>query len=192
MKYKVMKYKVIKKFYTYLKGDILEVVGMNDSEVTLETKREYEDTYELSSFSAAFGTFSKRRDTFTHEEIEMLLANEYITPLDFLKIYEYDDKTIKDAMEKEINAAYEMINKLQDEIASLRNDIENTNKIKADIEKLFSVITELLAVYEEDLKNAEYQFNNTEISATQWAEQTTVLNNLIKVLKELQKFNKKA
>ena len=186
MKYKVMKYKVIKKFYTYLKGDILEVVGMNDSEVTLETKREYEDAYELSSFSAAFGAFSKRRDTFTHEEIEMLLANEYITPFEGLQPLNNEE------LNKECMAAYEMINRLQDEVASLRNDIENTNKIKADIEKLFSVITELLAVYEEDLKNAEYQFNNTEISATQWAEQTTVLNNLIKVLKELQKFNKKA
>ena len=42
-------------------------------------------------------------------------------------------------------------------------------------------------VYEEDLEIADKEFNSSNISASAWAERTTVLNNLIKVLGELRK-----
>ena len=69
----------------------------------------------------------------------------------------------------------------------MKNQVAELRKAEVKSEQLLSVIIELMDVYEEDLEIADKAFNSSEISASAWAERTTVLNNLIKVLGELRK-----
>ena len=104
--------------------------------------------------------------------MDTFINNEYIIELT------NDNK--ESFYKKELDAAYETINTLKNQVAELR-------KVEIKSEQLLSVIIELMDVYEEDLEIADKEFNSSNISASAWAERTTVLNNLIKVLGELRK-----
>ena len=146
----VTKFKVIKKFYVFSKGDILEVIKKDSDGVYVKTEGTNADEYFLDTF----------------------INNEYIIEL------VNDNK--ESFYKKELDAAYETINTLKNQVAELR-------KVEIKSEQLLSVIIELMDVYEEDLEIADKEFNSSNISASAWAERTTVLNNLIKVLGELRK-----
>ena len=146
----VTKFKVIKKFYVFSKGDILEVIKKDSDGVYVKTEGTNADEYFLDTF----------------------INNEYIIEL------VNDNK--ESSYKKELDAAYETINTLKNQVAELR-------KVEIQSEQLLSVIIELMDVYEEDLEIADKEFNSSNISASAWAERTTVLNNLIKVLGELRK-----
>ena len=167
----VTKFKVIKKFYVFSKGDILEVVKKDSDGVYVKTEGTNADEYFLVDFFSTFRSYSSKTIYLTNAELDTFINNEYIIELvnDSESFYK-----------KELDAAYETIDTLKNQVAELR-------KAEVKSEQLLSVIIELMDVYEEDLEIADKAFNSSEISASAWAERTTVLNNLIKVLGELRK-----
>lgn len=167
----VTKFKVIKKFYVFSKGDILEVVKKDSDGVYVKTEGTNADEYFLVDFFSTFRSYSSKTIYLTNAELDTFINNEYIIEL-------VDDS--ESFYKKELDAAYETINTLKNQVAELR-------KAEVKSEQLLSVIIELMDVYEEDLEIADKAFNSSEISASAWAERTTVLNNLIKVLGELRK-----
>lgn len=167
----VTKFKVIKKFYVFSKGDILEVVKKDSDGVYVKTEGTNTDEYFLVDFFSTFRSYSSKTIYLTNAELDTFINNEYIIEL-------VDDS--ESFYKKELDAAYETINTLKNQVAELR-------KAEVKSEQLLSVIIELMDVYEEDLEIADKAFNSSEISASAWAERTTVLNNLIKVLGELRK-----
>lgn len=167
----VTKFKVIKKFYVFSKGDILEVVKKDSDGVYVKTEGTNADEYFLVDFFSTFRSYSSKTIYLTNAELDIFINNEYIIEL-------VDDS--ESFYKKELDAAYETINTLKNQVAELR-------KAEVKSEQLLSVIIELMDVYEEDLEIADKAFNSSEISASAWAERTTVLNNLIKVLGELRK-----
>lgn len=167
----VTKFKVIKKFYVFSKGDILEVIKKDSDGVYVKTEGTNADEYFLVDFFSAFRSYSSKTIYLTNAELDTFINNEYIIEL-------VDD--IESFYKKELDAAYETIDTLKNQVAELR-------KAEVKSEQLLSVIIELMDVYEEDLEIADKAFNSSEISASAWAERTTVLNNLIKVLGELRK-----
>lgn len=167
----VTKFKVIKKFYVFSKGDILEVVKKDSDGVYVKTEGTNADEYFLVDFFSTFRSYSSKTIYLTNAELDTFINNEYIIEL-------IDDS--ESFYKKELDAAYETIDTLKNQVAELR-------KAEVKSEQLLSVIIELMDVYEEDLEIADKAFNSSEISASAWAERTTVLNNLIKVLGELRK-----
>ena len=167
----VTKFKVIKKFYVFSKGDILEVVKKDSDGVYVKTEGTNADEYFLVDFFSTFRSYSSKTIYLTNAELDTFINNEYIIEL-------VDDS--ESFYKKELDAAYETIDTLKNQVAELR-------KAEVKSEQLLSVIIELMDVYEEDLEIADKAFNSSEISASAWAERTTVLNNLIKVLGELRK-----
>lgn len=167
----VTKFKVIKKFYVFSKGDILEVVKKDSDGVYVKTEGTNADEYFLVDFFSTFRSYSSKTIYLTNAELNTFINNEYIIEL-------VDDS--ESFYKKELDAAYETIDTLKNQVAELR-------KAEVKSEQLLSVIIELMDVYEEDLEIADKAFNSSEISASAWAERTTVLNNLIKVLGELRK-----
>lgn len=167
----VTKFKVIKKFYVFSKGDILEVVKKDSDGVYVKTEGTNADEYFLVDFFSTFRSYSSKTIYLTNAELDIFINNEYIIEL-------VDDS--ESFYKKELDAAYETIDTLKNQVAELR-------KAEVKSEQLLSVIIELMDVYEEDLEIADKAFNSSEISASAWAERTTVLNNLIKVLGELRK-----
>ena len=167
----VTKFKVIKKFYVFSKGDILEVVKKDSDGVYVKTEGTNADEYFLVDFFSTFRSYSSKTIYLTNAELDTFINNEYIIEL-------VDDS--ESFQKKELDAAYETIDTLKNQVAELR-------KAEVKSEQLLSVIIELMDVYEEDLDIADKAFNSSEISASAWAERTTVLNNLIKVLGELRK-----
>ena len=167
----VTKFKVIKKFYVFSKGDILEVVKKDSDGVYVKTEGTNADEYFLVDFFGTFRSYSSKTIYLTNAELDTFINNEYIIEL-------VDDS--ESFYKKELDAAYETIDTLKNQVAELR-------KAEVKSEQLLSVIIELMDVYEEDLEIADKAFNSSEISASAWAERTTVLNNLIKVLGELRK-----
>lgn len=167
----VTKFKVIKKFYVFSKGDILEVIKKDSDGVYVKTEGTNADEYFLVDFFSTFRSYSSKTIYLTNAELDTFINNEYIIEL-------VDDS--ESFYKKELDAAYETINTLKNQVAELR-------KAEVKSEQLLSVIIELMDVYEEDLEIADKAFNSSEISASAWAERTTVLNNLIKVLGELRK-----
>ena len=170
----VTKFKVIKKFYVFSKGDILEVVKKDYDGVYVKTEGTNADEYFLVDFFSTFRSYSSKTIYLTNAELDTFINNEYIIEL------ANDNKEPFYFYKKELDAAYETINTLKNQVAELR-------KAEVKSEQLLSVIIELMDVYEEDLEIADKAFNSSEISASAWAERTTVLNNLIKVLGELRK-----
>ena len=168
----VTKFKVIKKFYVFSKGDILEVIKKDSDGVYVKTEGTNADEYFLVDFFSTFRSYSSKVIYLTNAELDTFINNEYIIEL------ANDNK--ESLYKKELDAAYETINTLKNQIAELR-------KVEIKSEQLLSVIIELMDVYEEDLEIADKEFNSSNISASAWAERTTVLNNLIKVLGELRK-----
>ena len=167
----VTKFKVIKKFYVFSKGDILEVIKKDSDGVYVKTEGTNADEYFLVDFFSTFRSYSSKTIYLTNAELDTFINNEYIIEL-------IDDS--ESFYKKELDAAYETIDTLKNQVAELR-------KAEVKSEQLLSVIIELMDVYEEDLEIADKAFNSSEISASAWAERTTVLNNLIKVLGELRK-----
>ena len=167
----VTKFKVIKKFYVFSKGDILEVIKKDSDGVYVKTEGANADEYFLVDFFSTFRSYSSKVIYLTNAELDTFINNEYIIEL-------VDDR--ESFYKKELDAAYETIDTLKNQVAELR-------KAEVKSEQLLSVIIELMDVYEEDLEIADKAFNSSEISASAWAERTTVLNNLIKVLGELRK-----
>lgn len=174
----VTKFKVIKKFYVFSKGDILEVIKKDSDGVYVKPDGIYvkikgtnADEYFLVDFFSTFRSDSSKTIYLTNAELDTFINNEYIIEL-------VDDS--ESFYKKELDAAYETIDTLKNQVAELR-------KAEVKSEQLLSVIIELMDVYEEDLEIADKAFNSSEISASAWAERTTVLNNLIKVLGELRK-----
>ena len=167
----VTKFKVIKKFYVFSKGDILEVIKKDSDGVYVKTEGTNADEYFLVDFFSTFRSYSSKTIYLTNAELDTFINNEYIIEL-------VDDS--ESFYKKELDAAYETIDTLKNQVAELR-------KAEVKSEQLLSVIIELMDVYEEDLEIADKAFNSSEISASAWAERTTVLNNLIKVLGELRK-----
>ena len=167
----VTKFKVIKKFYVFSKGDILEVIKKDSDGVYVKTEGTNADEYFLVDFFSTFRSYSSKTIYLTNAELDTFINNEYIIEL-------VDDS--ESFYKKELDAAYETINTLKNQVAELR-------KVEIKSEQLLSVIIELMDVYEEDLEIADKEFNSSNISASAWAERTTVLNNLIKVLGELRK-----
>lgn len=167
----VTKFKVIKKFYVFSKGDILEVVKKDSDGVYVKTEGTNADEYFLVDFFSTFRSYSSKTIYLTNAELDTFINNEYIIEL-------VDDR--ESFYKKELDAAYTTIDTLKNQVAELR-------KAEVKSEQLLSVIIELMDVYEEDLEIADKAFNSSEISASAWAERTTVLNNLIKVLGELRK-----
>lgn len=167
----VTKFKVIKKFYVFSKGDILEVVKKDSDGVYVKTEGTNADEYFLVDFFSTFRSYSSKTIYLTNAELDTFINNEYI-----IELVDNSESFYK----KELDAAYETINTLKNQVAELR-------KAEVKSEQLLSVIIELMDVYEEDLEIADKAFNSSEISASAWAERTTVLNNLIKVLGELRK-----
>ncbi len=168
----VTKFKVIKKFYVFSKGDILEVIKKDSDGVYVKTEGTNADEYFLVDFFSTFRSYSSKVIYLTNAELDTFINNEYIIEL------ANDNK--ESLYKKELDAAYETINTLKNQVAELR-------KVEIKSEQLLSVIIELMDVYEEDLEIADKEFNSSNISASAWAERTTVLNNLIKVLGELRK-----
>ena len=175
----VTKFKVIKKFYVFSKGDILEVIKKDSDGVYVKPDGIYvkikgtnADEYFLVDFFSTFRSDSSKTIYLTNAELDTFINNEYIIEL------VNDNK--ESFYKKELDAAYETINTLKNQVAELR-------KVEIKSEQLLSVIIELMDVYEEDLEIADKEFNSSNISASAWAERTTVLNNLIKVLGELRK-----
>ena len=168
----VTKFKVIKKFYVFSKGDILEVIKKDSDGVYVKTEGTNADEYFLVDFFSTFRSYSSKVIYLTNAELDTFTNNEYIIEL------ANDNK--ESLYKKELDAAYETINTLKNQVAELR-------KVEIKSEQLLSVIIELMDVYEEDLEIADKEFNSSNISASAWAERTTVLNNLIKVLGELRK-----
>ena len=168
----VTKFKVIKKFYVFSKGDILEVIKKDSDGVYVKTEGTNADEYFLVDFFSTFRSYSSKTIYLTNAELDTFINNEYIIELT------NDNK--ESLYKKELDAAYETINTLKNQVAELR-------KVEIKSEQLLSVIIELMDVYEEDLEIADKEFNSSNISASAWAERTTVLNNLIKVLGELRK-----
>lgn len=168
----VTKFKVIKKFYVFSKGDILEVIKKDSDGVYVKTEGTNADEYFLVDFFSTFRSYSSKVIYLTNAELDTFINNEYIIEL------ANDNK--ESSYKKELDAAYETINTLKNQVAELR-------KVEIKSEQLLSVIIELMDVYEEDLEIADKEFNSSNISASAWAERTTVLNNLIKVLGELRK-----
>lgn len=166
----VTKFKVIKKFYVFSKGDILEVIKKDSDGVYVKTEGTNADEYFLVDFFSTFRSYSSKVIYLTNAELDTFINNEYIIEL------VNDNK--ESFYKKELDAAYETINTLKNQVAELR-------KVEIKSEQLLSVIIELMDVYEEDLEIADKEFNSSNISASAWAERTTVLNNLIKVLGEL-------
>lgn len=169
----VTKFKVIKKFYVFSKGDILEVIKKDSDGVYVKTEGTNADEYFLVDFFSTFRSYSSKVIYLTNAELDIFINNEYI-----IEPVEDDAKEL--FYKKELDAAYETINTLKNQVAELR-------KVEIKSEQLLSVIIELMDVYEEDLEIADKEFNSSNISASAWAERTTVLNNLIKVLGELRK-----
>ena len=169
----VTKFKVIKKFYVFSKGDILEVIKKDSDGVYVKTEGTNADEYFLVDFFSTFRSYSSKVIYLTNAELDTFINNEYI-----IEPVEDDAKEL--FYKKELDAAYETINTLKNQVAELR-------KVEIKSEQLLSVIIELMDVYEEDLEIADKEFNSSNISASAWAERTTVLNNLIKVLGELRK-----
>lgn len=169
----VTKFKVIKKFYVFSKGDILEVIKKDSDGVYVKTEGTNADEYFLVDFFSIFRSYSSKVIYLTNAELDTFINNEYI-----IEPVEDDAKEL--FYKKELDAAYETINTLKNQVAELR-------KVEIKSEQLLSVIIELMDVYEEDLEIADKEFNSSNISASAWAERTTVLNNLIKVLGELRK-----
>ena len=169
----VTKFKVIKKFYVFSKGDILEVIKKDSDGVYVKTEGTNADEYFLVDFFSTFRSYSSKVIYLTNAELDTFINNEYI-----IELVENDAKEL--LYKKELDAAYETINTLKNQVAELR-------KVEIKSEQLLSVIIELMDVYEEDLEIADKEFNSSNISASAWAERTTVLNNLIKVLGELRK-----
>lgn len=167
----VTKFKVIKKFYVFSKGDILEVVKKDSDGVYVKTEGTNADEYFLVDFFSTFRSYSSKTIYLTNAELDTFINNEYI-----IELVDGSESFYK----KELDAAYETIDTLKNQVAELR-------KAEVKSEQLLSVIIELMDVYEEDLEIADKAFNSSEISASAWAERTTVLNNLIKVLGELRK-----
>lgn len=167
----VTKFKVIKKFYVFSKGDILEVIKKDSDGVYVKTEGTNADEYFLVDFFSTFRSYSSKVIYLTNAELDTFINNEYIIEL-------VDDS--ESFYKKELDAAYTTIDTLKNQVAELR-------KAEVKSEQLLSVIIELMDVYEEDLEIADKAFNSSEISASAWAERTTVLNNLIKVLGELRK-----
>lgn len=167
----VTKFKVIKKFYVFSKGDILEVIKKDSDGVYVKTEGTNADEYFLVDFFSTFRSYSSKTIYLTNAELDTFINNEYIIEL-------VDDS--ESFYKKELDAAYTTIDTLKNQVAELR-------KAEVKSEQLLSVIIELMDVYEEDLEIADKAFNSSEISASAWAERTTVLNNLIKVLGELRK-----
>lgn len=168
----VTKFKVIKKFYVFSKGDILEVIKKDSDGVYVKTEGTNADEYFLVDFFSTFRSYSSKVIYLTNAELDTFINNEYIIEL--------ADDNKESLYKKELDAAYETINTLKNQVAELR-------KVEIKSEQLLSVIIELMDVYEEDLEIADKEFNSSNISASAWAERTTVLNNLIKVLGELRK-----
>lgn len=168
----VTKFKVIKKFYVFSKGDILEVIKKDSDGVYVKAEGTNTDEYFLVDFFSTFRSYSSKVIYLTNAELDTFINNEYIIEL------ANDNK--ESLYKKELDAAYETINTLKNQVAELR-------KVEIKSEQLLSVIIELMDVYEEDLEIADKEFNSSNISASAWAERTTVLNNLIKVLGELRK-----
>ena len=168
----VTKFKVIKKFYVFSKGDILEVIKKDSDGVYVKAEGTNADEYFLVDFFSTFRSYSSKTIYLTNAELDTFINNEYIIEL------ANDNK--ESSYKKELDAAYETINTLKNQVAELR-------KVEIKSEQLLSVIIELMDVYEEDLEIADKEFNSSNISASAWAERTTVLNNLIKVLGELRK-----
>lgn len=168
----VTKFKVIKKFYVFTKGDILEVIKKDSDGVYVKAEGTNADEYFLVDFFSTFRSYSSKVIYLTNAELDTFINNEYIIEL------ANDNK--ESFYKKELDAAYETINTLKNQVAELR-------KVEIKSEQLLSVIIELMDVYEEDLEIADKEFNSSNISASAWAERTTVLNNLIKVLGELRK-----
>ena len=167
----VTKFKVIKKFYVFSKGDILEVIKKDSDGVYVKAEGTNADEYFLVDFFSTFRSYSSKTIYLTNAELDTFINNEYIIEL-------VDDS--ESFYKKELDAAYETIDTLKNQVAELR-------KVEIKSEQLLSVIIELMDVYEEDLEIADKEFNSSNISASAWAERTTVLNNLIKVLGELRK-----
>ena len=168
----VTKFKVIKKFYVFSKGDILEVIKKDSDGVYVKAEGTNADEYFLVDFFSTFRSYSSKVIYLTNAELDTFINNEYIIEL--------ADDNKESLYKKELDAAYETINTLKNQVAELR-------KVEIKSEQLLSVIIELMDVYEEDLEIADKEFNSSNISASAWAERTTVLNNLIKVLGELRK-----
>ena len=168
----VTKFKVIKKFYVFSKGDILEVIKKDSDGVYVKVEGTNADEYFLVDFFSTFRSYSSKVIYLTNAELDTFINNEYIIEL------ANDNK--ESFYKKELDAAYETIDTLKNQVAELR-------KVEIKSEQLLSVIIELMDVYEEDLEIADKEFNSSNISASAWAERTTVLNNLIKVLGELRK-----
>ncbi len=167
----VTKFKVIKKFYVFSKGDILEVIKKDSDGVYVKTEGTNADEYFLVDFFSTFRSYFSKTIYLTNAELDTFINNEYIIEL-------VDDS--ESLYKKELDAAYATIDTLKNQVAELR-------KAEVKSEQLLSVIIELMDVYEKDLEIADKAFNSSEISASAWAERTTVLNNLIKVLGELRK-----
>ena len=167
----VTKFKVIKKFYVFSKGDILEVIKRDSDGAYVKTEGTNADEHFLVDFFSTFRSYSSKVIYLTNAELDTFINNEYIIEL-------VDETEL--SYKKELDAAYETINTLKNQVAELR-------KVEVKSEQLLSVIIELMDVYEEDLEIADKEFNSSNISASAWAERTTVLNNLIKVLGELRK-----
>ena len=169
----VTKFKVIKKFYVFSKGDILEVIKKDSDGVYVKTEGTNADEYFLVDFFSTFRSYSSKVIYLTNAELDTFINNEYI-----IEPVEDDAKEL--FYKKELDAAYATIDTLKNQVVELR-------KVEIKSEQLLSVIIELMDVYEEDLEIADKEFNSSNISASAWAERTTVLNNLIKVLGELRK-----
>ena len=144
----VTKFKVIKKFYVFSKGDILEVIKKDSDGVYVKTEGTNADEYFLVDFFSTFRSYSSKVIYLTNAELDTFINNEYIIEL------VNDNK--ESSYKKELDAAYETINTLKNQVAELR-------KVEIKSEQLLSVIIELMDVYEEDLEIADKEFNSSNI-----------------------------
>ena len=146
----VTKFKVIKKFYVFSKGDILEVIKKDSDGVYVKAEGTNADEYFLVDFFSTFRSYSSKVIYLTNAELDTFINNEYIIEL------ANDNK--ESSYKKELDAAYETIDTLKNQVAELR-------KVEIKSEQLLSVIIELMDVYEEDLEIADKEFNSSNISA---------------------------
>ena len=125
----VTKFKVIKKFYVFSKGDILEVIKKDSDGVYVKTEGTNADEYFLVDFFSTFRSYSSKTIYLTNAELDTFINNEYIIEL------VNDNK--ESSYKKELDAAYETINTLKNQVAELR-------KAEVKSEQLLSVIIELM------------------------------------------------